>query len=52
MFVRIAWNSPAPATHPRSLRRISLLPRRSHDDLGVPAPDFAKMTKGLFDRQD
>lgn len=53
MFVRIAWKTTAsPVALPRDLRRIAPQPRRNYDDLGVPAADFAGMTKGLFDRHE
>lgn len=53
MFIRIAWfaSTSVPAD-PKDLRRLARTPRRDCDDLGIPAPDFAKMTKSLFDRQD
>lgn len=51
MFVRIVWSSKAAQPHPpRAWRSIRNQPRLATDDLGIPAPDFAKMTKGLFDR--
>ncbi|SDG64777.1 hypothetical protein [Pelagibacterium luteolum] len=51
MFIRIAWNgASAGSADPRNLKRLATTPRRTCDDLGVPAKDFANMTKGLFDR--
>ncbi len=53
MFVRIAWKQSKPlGTDPRSLRRLAPVPRRGCEDLEIPVRDFAKMTKGLFDRHD
>lgn len=52
MFVRIAWRDRASASQPGPRRRVRLAGRREADDLGVPPRDFAKMTKGLFDRRD
>ncbi|WP_157970052.1 hypothetical protein [Pelagibacterium sediminicola] len=51
MFVRIVWSSKAVQPYPpRAWRAIRSQPRLAIDDLGIPAPDFAKMTKGLFGR--
>jgi hypothetical protein len=53
MFVRIAWKTSNPlGKDPRSLRRITPVPRRGCEDLEIPVRDFSKMTKGLFDRHD
>jgi hypothetical protein len=53
MFVRIAWKQSKPfGTDPRSLRRLAPVPRRGCEDLEIAVRDFAKMTKGLFDRHD
>lgn len=53
MFIRIAWQGRRrPAAEPKTFRRLPVLPRRDSDDLGVPAPDFHRMTRGLFDRHD
>lgn len=51
MFIRIAWHKPHSALTPRAMRRIVAAGRRDADDLGIPVPDFHKMTQGLFDRQ-
>lgn len=51
MFIRIAWQSGTrAAADPRGLRRPHTPHWRRADDLDVPARDFEKMTKGLFDR--
>lgn len=51
MFIRIAWRARGgPHADPKDLKRISTPPRRTCDDLGVPARDFQNMTKGLFDK--
>ncbi len=51
MFVRIVWSSkPVPVHKPRGWRSVARNPRTSCDDLGLPGPDFFRMTKSLFDR--
>ncbi len=51
MFVRIVWSDrPGPKRVPHHWGRIRHVPRTDTDDLGVPATDFPRMTKGLFDR--
>lgn len=51
MFVRIVWGNPKRfGISKPGLRRIAAAPRSSLADLGVKGPDFACMTKGLFER--
>lgn len=51
MFIRTTWlKRPGHMVDRKDLKRIVCPPRRPGDDLGVPAPDFVNMTKGLFDR--
>jgi len=50
MFVRAVWRLRRLAIAPRSLRDIHLPPDRVGDGLGLARPDFANMTRGLFER--
>jgi hypothetical protein len=51
MFVRAVWRQ-QPLVDPRPIQReIGAPPKRNVDILGVSAPDFPRMTRGLFDRQ-
>jgi hypothetical protein len=51
MFVRIVWNSKSVSAYLRhDWRSVRHPPRSPCDDLGIPAADFSRMTKSLFDR--
>ena len=52
MFVRIVWTQPCIRLRPGAYRPGMLPARRKNDDLGIPAQDFDKMTRGLFERKD
>jgi hypothetical protein len=51
MFVRAVWRHRRLVDVRPNPREIGAPPRRNVDILGVSRPDFANMTRGLFDRQ-
>jgi len=51
MFVRAVWRQERLVDVRPNPREVGAPPRRNTDILGVCRPDFAKMTRGLFDRQ-
>jgi hypothetical protein len=50
MFVRAVWRSKRPFDIKQALREMAAPSPRNADVLGLCAPDFTKMTRGLFDR--
>jgi hypothetical protein len=50
MFVRAVWRSKRLVDIKQALREIDVPSTRDADLLGLCAPDFQKMTRGLFDR--
>ena len=50
MFVRAVWRSKRPVDIKQALREMDIPSPRDVDLLGLCAPDFQKMTRGLFDR--
>ena len=50
MFVRAVWRSKRPFDIKQTLREMGAPSPRNADVLGLCAPDFTKMTRGLFDR--
>ncbi|HVX71557.1 MAG: hypothetical protein ACTHKD_17850 [Devosia sp.] len=51
MFIRAVWRQKRLVDLRPILREIGAPPKRNTDILGASAPDFAKMTLTLFDRQ-
>lgn len=50
MFVRAVWRSKRLIDIKQALREMDVPSPRDVDLLGLCAPDFQKMTRGLFDR--
>jgi hypothetical protein len=50
MFVRAVWCSKRPFDVKQTLREMAAPSPLNADLLGLCAPDFTKMTRGLFDR--
>jgi hypothetical protein len=50
MFVRAVWRDRRLVAIGRTLRDRDVPTTRDADMLGVSAPDFDRMTRGLFDR--
>ena len=50
MFVRAVWRSKRLVDLKQTLREIGAPSARDADLLGICGPDFAKMTRSLFDR--
>ena len=50
MFVRAVWRSKRLFDIKQALREVDAPSLRNADVLGLCAPDFTKMTRGLFDR--
>jgi hypothetical protein len=50
MFVRAVWRSKRLVDIKQTLRDSDVPSPRDVDVLGICAPDFRKMTRGLFDR--
>ena len=50
MFVRAVWRSKRLVDIKQALREMDVPSPRDADLLGLCAPDFRKMTRGLFDR--
>ena len=51
MFVRAVWRSKPAAESRRPLRETGVPSSRNAGIIGVCAPDFPNMTRGLFDRR-
>lgn len=51
MFVRAVWRQERLVDVRPNRREIGAPPRRNTDILGTSHPDFARMTRSLFDRQ-
>jgi hypothetical protein len=51
MFVRAVWRSKRAPQSSRPLREVGLPSSRNAGIIGVCAPDFPNMTRGLFDRR-
>jgi hypothetical protein len=51
MFVRAVWRSKRAAESRRPLREMGVPSSRNAGIIGVCAPDFPNMTRGLFDRR-
>jgi hypothetical protein len=51
VFVRAVWRQQPLVDIKQTLRETGAPPRRNTDLLGLCRPDFAKMTRGLFDPQ-
>jgi len=50
MFVRAVWRSKRLIDIKQALRETDVPSTRDADLLGLRAPDFARLTHGLFDR--
>jgi hypothetical protein len=50
MFVRAVWRSRRLVDIKQTLREMDVPSTRDADLLGISGPDFAKMTRSLFDR--
>ncbi len=50
MFVRAVWRSKRLVDIKQALREMDVPSTRDANLLGISAPDFPKMTRGLFDR--
>ncbi|HEY8594380.1 MAG TPA: hypothetical protein VIL84_03965 [Devosiaceae bacterium] len=50
MFVRAVWRRKRPVDNRQTLRELGLPVLGPSNVLGIGHPDFASMTRGLFDR--